>query len=224
MADWQGLAVGTVAWGAGFGIVTALLGKKKSGEFCNRCVSMVHVFVAAYLCMASVSDWSRPLDGIGGPSSALQMRAIKTSLAYFVYDFFCCLVVFPRDIGNAVHHIITIMGLGYGFMTQTCGTELVACLWLMELSNPFMHARELFKEFGIKDTPLNMANDLSFVVIFTLARMGVGPYVVYHTLNSQSTPVVKFGAVGIQVVSVFWFYKIARMVMYKLTKKKKKAV
>lgn len=84
MADWQGLAVGTVAWGAGFGIVTALLGKKKSGEFCNRCVSMVHVFVAAYLCMASVSDWSRPLDGIGGPSSALQVGIFSRSAIWIV--------------------------------------------------------------------------------------------------------------------------------------------
>ncbi|KAL2632303.1 hypothetical protein R1flu_016989 [Riccia fluitans] len=223
MADWQGLAIGTVAWGAGFGIVRALLGSKKSWDFCNRCISMVHVFVCIYLCMVSVRDWSRPMDAVGSPSSRLEMRAITTSLAYFIYDFFCCLLDVPVDYANAVHHIVTIIGLGYGFVLQTSGPELVACLWLMELSNPFMHARELLKELGVKDTPVNMANDLAFVAVFTLARLGVGPVVVYHTLMSDDPLAVKIGAVGIQVISIFWFYRIARMVLYKLTRKKKKA-
>ncbi|CAM6083246.1 unnamed protein product [Calypogeia fissa] len=221
MADTQGLLVGIVAWSAGFVIVRSLL-KKRSWDFCNRCISVVHVFVAVFLCMASVKDWSRPLDGIGGPSSRLQMRAITVSLSYFIYDFFCCLLDVPIDYSNAVHHLITIMGLAFGYYKATCGPELVACLWLMELSNPFMHARALLKEFGVKDTPLNTLNDLSFVIVFTFARLLVGPYVVYSTLTAQSPFAVKFGAVGIQVVSVFWFYKIARMVLYKLKSKKSK--
>lgn len=49
------------------------------------------------------------------------MRAITTSLAYFIYDFFCCLLDVPVDYGNAVHHIVTIVGLGYGFWKQTVG-------------------------------------------------------------------------------------------------------
>ncbi|KAL3695355.1 hypothetical protein R1sor_009431 [Riccia sorocarpa] len=223
MADWQGLAIGTAAWGAGFGIVRALSGGKRSWDFCNRCISMVHVFVCIYLCMASVRDWSRPLDGVGTASSPSEMRALKTSLAYFIYDFFCCLLDVKVDYANAVHHIVTIVGLGYGFVTQAYGPELIACLWLMELSNPFMHARELMKEAGIKDTPLNMLNDLAFVVVFTLARLGAGPFVVYSTLKSEDPLTVKLGAVGIQVISIFWFYRIARMVVYKLTKKKTKA-
>lgn len=217
MADTQGLLVGVVAWSAGFGIVRSLL-KKRSWDFCNRCISLVHVFVAVFLCMASVKDWARPLDGIGGPSSPLQMRAITVSLSYFIYDFFCCLLEVPIDYSNAVHHLITISGLAYGYLKATCGPELVACLWLMELSNPFMHARELLKQFGFKDTPLSTKNDLAFVFVFTFARLVVGPYVVYKTLTAQSPFAVKFGAVGIQVVSLFWFYKIARMVLYKLKK------
>jgi hypothetical protein len=40
------------------------------------------------------------------------------------------------------------------------GTELVACLMLMEVSNPFMHGRELLKELMLKDTSLSLANDV----------------------------------------------------------------
>lgn len=40
------------------------------------------------------------------------------------------------------------------------GTELLACLMLMEVSNPFMHGRELLKELKLKDSTLSLANDV----------------------------------------------------------------
>mgnify|MGYP007109644179 CR=1 FL=1 len=46
-----------------------------------------------------------------------------------------------------------------------CGTEILMCLWLSELSNPFMHTRELLKELGLKDTTFAVANDVSLVAI-----------------------------------------------------------
>ena len=49
--------------------------------------------------------------------------------------------------------------------TVQCGTEIVMCLWLSELSNPFMHTRELLKELGLKDTTFAVANDVSLVAI-----------------------------------------------------------
>ncbi|TQD96130.1 hypothetical protein C1H46_018273 [Malus baccata] len=70
---------------------------------------------------------------------------------------------------------------------RQCGSEMVAALWITELSSPFLHIRELLKELGYRDTDLNLAADAM--------------------------------AVGLQLVSAFWFYKIARMVKYKLTKR-----
>jgi hypothetical protein len=49
---------------------------------------------------------------------------------------------------------------GYLCFCLQCGTELVACLMLMELSNPFMHARELLKELNLKDTSYSFLNDV----------------------------------------------------------------
>jgi len=94
---------------------------------------------------------------------------------------------------------------------------------LMEVSNPFMHGREILKELKLKDSSLSLMNDVSFALVFTIARIFVGPYVVFKTLEAPNSPVaVKVGAVGIQVVSLFWFWKIARMVAYKLGKAKSK--
>ncbi|CAN6446532.1 unnamed protein product [Victoria cruziana] len=98
---------------------------------------------------------------------------------------------------------------------------MVAALWLTELSSPFLHLRELLKEIGYKDTNLNFAADLSFALIFTMARMVGGPYLAYVTLNSDNPFLIKAMATGLQLVSAFWFYKIARMIGYKLAKRKK---
>jgi hypothetical protein len=90
---------------------------------------------------------------------------------------------------------------------------------LMELSNPFMHARELLKELNLKDTSYSFLNDVCFASVFTFARMIVGPFVVFFTVQADGSPAVKVGAVGIQLVSILWFWRIARMVLYKLKKR-----
>ncbi|XP_024379947.1 uncharacterized protein [Physcomitrium patens] len=211
----------TAAWTFVY-VLSRVLFPARSKDFCNRIVSLIHVFVSCYFCSKSVADWSRPLDGVGAASTYPQMLALTVSLAYFTYDTLCCLVELPFSLDVFMHHVLTILGLGFGYERQISGTELVACLMLMEVSNPFMHARELLKELNLKDSSMNLANDVVFALIFTVARVFIGPIVVYKCLLSSTTPfAVKVGAVGIQVVSLLWFYKIARMVVYKLSKKPK---
>ncbi|KAJ0536171.1 putative TLC domain-containing protein [Helianthus annuus] len=100
-----------------------------------------------------------------------------------------------------------------------CGSEIVATLLITEISSPFLHLRELLKELGYKNTLLNLAADVSFAVIFTLARMCVGPYLCYVTMSAKNPILIKAVGMGLQLVSAFWFYKIAKVVKYKLITK-----
>ncbi|KAK8475638.1 hypothetical protein V6N13_011749 [Hibiscus sabdariffa] len=103
-----------------------------------------------------------------------------------------------------------------------CGSEQVAALLITEISSPFLHARELLKEVGYRDTDLNLAADMTFGVIFSVARMVGGPYLTFLTLSAAYNPMlIKAMAVGLQLVSAFWFYKIVKMVKYKLGKARK---
>jgi len=214
------LSAMTAAWGLVY-VLTRVALSGHSKDFCNRCVSLIHVVVSLYFGSISVANWSRPLDGVGAASTYPQMLAITVSLAYFIYDTICCAVELPFSMEFLIHHLLTLMGLVFGYVRQISGTELVACLVLMEVSNPFMHGRELLKELNLKDSPLSLANDVLFALVFTVARIFVGPVVVYLCVVSPTSPfAVKVGAVGIQVVSLLWFYKIARMVIYKLSKPK----
>lgn len=47
-----------------------------------------------------------------------------------------------------------------------CGSELIGCLWLMEISNPFMHMRELLKELGYAGSSLSLINDVSIKLVY----------------------------------------------------------
>jgi hypothetical protein len=51
------------------------------------------------------------------------------------------------------------------------GSELVGALWVSELSSPFLHLRELLKELGYKDTPLNLTADVSKLLGHTLDKI-----------------------------------------------------
>jgi hypothetical protein len=65
---------------------------------------------------------------------------------------------------------------------------------------------------------------LVFALIFTVARIIVGPFLTYYTVVSPTShPVVKAGAVGILGVSLLWFHKIVGLAMGALGGDKKKA-
>ncbi|XP_024970903.1 transmembrane protein 136-like isoform X1 [Cynara cardunculus var. scolymus] len=211
---------GVISWTSAF-LLTKKVFPKRSFDFCNRIVSTIHAVFAVVLSSLSVQDWRCPVCPLAANSSPLQMRALAVTLAYLIYDLVCCLFDTNIKIDNAVHHLVSIVGIGAGLAYEKCGSEMVAALWITEISSPFLHLRELLKELGYKDTDLNLAADVSFAAIFTFARMCFGPYLCYVTLSANNPFLIKAMALGLQLVSAFWFYKIVRMVKQKLIKRSK---
>ncbi|XP_078429195.1 uncharacterized protein LOC144701290 isoform X1 [Wolffia australiana] len=148
----------------------------------------------------------------------LQMMALAVTLSYLVYDSFCCLFDEKIHISNLVHHAVGVVGIAASLYYNMCGTEMVTAMWLTEFSSPFLHLRQLLKELGYKDTDLNRAADVLFAVSFSLARMGCGPYLTTVTLTANYPLVIKVTALGLQLVSAFWFVKIVRMMRFKVVK------
>jgi hypothetical protein len=68
---------------------------------------------------------------------------------------------------------------------------MVACLFITEISSPLLHLREMLKEFGVRDTDLNLLVDVLFAVTFSVARMGVGPYLTYVTVTADYPILIK---------------------------------
>lgn len=171
--------------------------------------------------VVDLSDWK---DKVGTPTTDSQLMVLKLSMAYFVYDMFCCLAIelcaTGVDVATLFHHVTTIAGLYVGVFQRTSGHELLMCLLLMEASSPFMHMRFVFRELGWSHRSFAQVNDVLFAVIFLLCRNVFGLFVVYWTLVSETTPwVVKAGGVGIALVSWFWTHKLVSMIVRKFSRK-----
>ncbi|XP_020250686.1 transmembrane protein 136-like, partial [Asparagus officinalis] len=117
---------------------------------------------------------------------------VLTFIGVFFFEFYVRLLS-GDDFGldNSVHHLVTIVGIGAGLAHQKCGSEMVAALWITEISSPFLHMRELLKEIGYHDTDLNLAVDVLFAFIFSFARMIGGPYLTYVTLTADNHVLIK---------------------------------
>ncbi|XP_022769061.1 transmembrane protein 136-like isoform X1 [Durio zibethinus] len=235
------IALGVISWTTAFLLIRKIF-SKRSFKFCNRIVSTIHAVMAVILASLSVEDWSCPICPLASDSSPKQVctsrflissykmmelvlsfeqrQTLAVTVAYLIYDLICCLFDERFSLDNTIHHLVSIVGLGAGLAYQKCVSEQVAAVFLTEISSPFLHARELLKEVGYKDTDLNMAADITFGVIFSVARMVGGPYLTFVTLTADNPILIKAMALGMQLVSAFWFYKIVKMVKYKLTKRK----
>lgn len=209
------VASGVVLWSTAFLLVRALF-PKRSYDFCNRAVSTMHAVAAVCLACLSVDDWSCPVCPLAAASSPRQMKALAVTLAYMVYDAACCHLNGDTRLDNAVHHLVSIVGIGAGLAYQRCGTEMVASMLVTEMSSPLLHLREMLKELGVRDTELNLLVDVLFAATFSAARMGVGPYLTYVTVTADNPILIKAMATGLQLVSAYWFLRILRMVRYKL--------
>ncbi|CAN1163519.1 TLC domain-containing protein 5 [Linum perenne] len=192
------VAGGVLCWTTAF-LIAKKTFPKRSLEFCNRLVSTTHAALAVTLATLSVEDWTRPVSPLASNSSPYQMKTLAVSLSYMIYDLGCCLFERRVDMANAIHHLVSIVGIGAGLAYQKCGTEMVTALWVTEISSPFLHLRELLKEIGYRDTQLNFAADIGFAAIFSLARMGFGPYLTYVTLTANNPLIIKAMALGLQL-------------------------
>ncbi|XP_004499200.1 uncharacterized protein [Cicer arietinum] len=212
------IVVGVFSWTTAFLVVRKIF-PKRSFDFCNRIVSTIHAILAVTLASLSVQDWKCPICPIASKSSLQQMQVLAVSLSYLIYDLVCCLFDERVSLDNTIHHLVSIVGLIAGLCYQKCGSEMVGAVWVTEMSSPFLHLRELLKELGYKDTLLNLVADILFASIFTFARMMAGPCITYVTLFSNNPFLIKAMGLGLQLVSTFWFFKIIRMMKYKLTKR-----
>jgi hypothetical protein len=123
------------------------------------------------------------------------------------------------EMESVVHHLFTIAGLASGLLNGKSGAELVGCLFLMEVSNPSLHLRDILREMKLKDGPIGSANDLFFAVAFLVCRLVIGPFIVYETVMCPHNElVVKLGGLGILVVSVMWSVKIVKMIAKEVKK------
>jgi len=182
--------------------------KTKGDEYASRIVSTVHAMVSLVFCVAGAIDgYGEAHWGIFGlDATAKQQIALMVTTGYFSADFIGILVGTYFDWIFVGHHIVSASSLFYSAYFGYGGFELCLATALMELSNPFMHMRWIVvTDKHPSDSLVYKICDEGFFISFTLARIVLGPYLVWLLWISSSAFVFKLTAGALMVFS-FQFY------------------
>lgn len=108
----------------------------------NRMVSFIHGSVCWALSFVDVTFYNFPY---GSPNSTLQSFTLTLSLGYFMYDTIAMTYYKLLDSPMLFHHSIVCLGIYLSLWFDASGAEILAGLFISEISNPVMHFRLIIR-------------------------------------------------------------------------------
>ncbi|PSN28954.1 hypothetical protein C0J52_26278 [Blattella germanica] len=157
-------------------------------EWCCRFLTAIHAIIVTFLAAISsyfLGPW--PMTDPGGPNTELHCIILITSLGYFIFDMIWCLYHQTEGMTMLIHHAISILALGRILMKGVSGTEAVAGLLGLEITNPILQLRWFLRSAGYKGSILFTLVELAFMIMFFVMRIIGGSYLYYCTV-SHSRP------------------------------------
>jgi len=115
-----------------------------------------------------------------------------------------------------VHHIVSIATLGRALYLGKNGTEYLAGVGLLEVTNPALQARWFLRTLGYHNTTPFYIADWIFIAEFTLVRMVYGTCMLRRMIKLDGSMREYFVSfVTIYVISCVFFVGILRYVWRK---------
>ena len=104
------------------------------------------------------------------------------------------------------HHALSILGLLVTLCIGRYGTEMMACMFGTEITNPLLQLRWFLREDGRHKTRLGLVNDIVFVALFGAMRIGLGSYLLYtYFCHPRPDWLGKFGGCTLYMIGwMFW--------------------
>nr|CAD7445149.1 unnamed protein product [Timema bartmani] len=151
-------------------------------EWACRLLTLCHAVTATSLSAlcAYMGPW--PLTDPGGPITVLQHVALIVSLGYFIFDMIWCLYHQTEGATMLVHHAVSIVALGRILMKGYSGTEAVAGIGGLEITNPLLQIRWFLRTAGYKNTIPFVLVEMCFMATFFIIRILGGGYLLYATV------------------------------------------
>lgn len=189
--------------------------KKNEHDIINRVISTCHGFSCLFLTGVNIFVHGAELDAI---NSNFQQFVFINSSAYFFYDTVAILWNKIADAGTLAHHAMVCIAFIVAMHSHYGGTECMWALFFAEVSNFPMNARFVLRSLDLKHTKICDLSELSFVVLFVLARGVFVPFAVVHCVSSQNCPILlKMMSVGLFLQSILYIIE-----MFKIALRKKK--
>ncbi|CAI2374752.1 unnamed protein product [Moneuplotes crassus] len=181
----------------------------------NRFTSLIHGIMCICFSYYDVTYIKLPY---GSPNHPIQTLLITLSLGYFIYDLIAMAYYGVFDICLLIHHGITCCGYYLSLCFSASGSEIMAGVYVSEISNPFMHIWVICRNLGYKHTMLNSISQYLYILLYIYYRLFKGIYVVWNCFTCQNGnhPIIKALSVMLAIQSYFFIYKMANMCCNKL--------
>ena len=118
-----------------------------------------------------------------------------------------------------LHHMLTIFGQTVTVFRLKYGTEMIAAIFGSELTNPFLQLRWFFRASGKHHTWYAEVNDVIFMLLFGILRVGIASNLLYnYLLHPRPDFIGKFGGCCIYGIGLIFWLMIVRYAIRKYTK------
>ena len=189
----------------------------------NRMVSIIHGLICCGLSFIDITFVNNPY---GSPNTTLQNLTLWMSLGYFLYDSLAMIYYGLMDRAMGFHHFIVWFGFYLSLWFNASGPEILAGIFISEVSNPVMHFRLVIRSFGLRHTKIYEGCEVAYIILYTYNRLFKGIFIVYNTVACPvGHPIVKIVAIGLAIQSYFYVYRMVKILTtrYKEIKERKKA-
>jgi hypothetical protein len=131
-------------------------------------------------------------------------------LAYLLHDT-GHMFIYDTDVTSYLHHIITttVVGLMTIAMTPAQADVSTLAAAVLESTSPLLHVSWLLKQAGYSDAPFFKYVAGAAAAFFGLMRIGVFPWIMATKMDT----VTRMVFAPLLALSVYWFWKIVKMML-----------
>uniref|UniRef100_A0A0G4IBU0 TLC domain-containing protein n=1 Tax=Chromera velia CCMP2878 TaxID=1169474 RepID=A0A0G4IBU0_9ALVE len=187
----------------------------RAPESVNKLICAFHALLISgltwrALLLSPFAIWSS--EGWGAPFGHEAKRAAQVCLGYFMFD--TVYSVWEQSFDMVVHHLVIISGLVVSLSEDISAKEMMMGTAVMEISTPFLHCRHFTRAtINTKGLSLHDLSSYGFALSFFVCRILLAPFISYWAVVTLQNPVcVKIGAVAVQVLSFWWFWKLVQVI------------
>lgn len=156
----------------------------------NRIISIVHGLI---LVTFSCYHYYMMPGSCGELNSQYEKNLLYTAVGYFLYDFTAMAYYGLLDKTMTIHHWICIIGMSLPLTYNMSANYVVMGMFVAETSNPFMHARCIIRNYGLRYTKIYEFMEISFMLFYIYCRIFLGIGLTFNNCLCQYNSIIVRG-------------------------------
>lgn len=195
--------------------------KKDLYDTKTRFVSIIH---ASLMFLLALYDWVFLQENkCGQTNSEFQNKVSLFSCAYFLYDLITCILLDCSDNEMVVHHLFCMLGYTASVGYNNSANEILRALVITEVTCPIMHIRMILKNYKLKHTKLHKLLDYIYMVMYLIARMGIGSHnIIFTVFCRNNLLLVKIAGGFIFLQSLLFSKRMVKILKHKKAESKER--